>query len=46
MNMKNDNADSLFEKSIKRGIEKEYISLSEDKGKVTYRCFEKTLAHI
>ena len=37
MNMKNDNEDSLFEKIIQRGIEKGYISLSEDRGKITYQ---------
>ena len=35
--MKNDNEDSLFEKIIQRGIEKGYISLSEDRGKITYQ---------
>ena len=34
--MKNDNEDSFFEKNIQRGIEKGYISLSEDKGKIIY----------
>ena len=35
--MKNDTEDSLFEKSIQRGMEKGYISLSDDEGKITYR---------
>jgi len=38
MNMKNDNEDSLFEKNRQRGIEKEYISLSADRKKITYHC--------
>jgi type I restriction enzyme M protein len=37
MNMKNDTEDSLFEKSIQRGIANGHISLSEDRGKITYR---------
>lgn len=37
MNMKNDNEDSLFEKIIQRGIEKGYIFLSVDRGKITYQ---------
>jgi len=36
MNMKKDSEDSLFEKGIQRGIEKKYISLSDDEGKITY----------
>ena len=37
MNRTNDNEDSLFEKSIQRGIEKGYISLSDAGEKITYR---------
>jgi type I restriction enzyme M protein len=38
MNMKNDSEVSLFEKGIQRGIENGHISLSGDRGKITYRC--------
>ena len=34
--MKNNNEESLFEKNTQRGIKKEYILLSEDRGKITY----------
>jgi len=37
MNMKNNNEDSLIEKSIQRGIKNGIICLLEDKGKITYR---------
>ena len=37
MNMKNDSEVSLFEKGIQRGIENGHISLSADRGKITYR---------
>ena len=32
------NKDSIFEKNIQRGIENGYISLSEDKSRITYHC--------
>jgi len=34
----NDSNESIFEKNIQRGIKKGYISLSEDKNKITYHC--------
>jgi len=34
--MKNNKEESLFENNTQRGIEKEYIFLSEDRGKITY----------
>ena len=37
-NKMENNNDSIFEKSIRRGIEKGCISLSEDESRVTYHC--------
>ena len=38
MNIINNNSDSIFEQNIQRGIKKGYISLAEDKNKITYHC--------
>jgi len=38
MNIINNNSDSIFEQNIQRGIRKGYISLAEDKNKITYHC--------
>jgi len=37
MNITN-NSDSIFEQNIQRGIRKGYISLTEDRNKITYHC--------
>ena len=38
MNMKNSQRVSLFERNLHQGIEKGYISISEDSNKITYLC--------
>lgn len=38
MNITNNSSDSIFEKNIQRGIRKSYISLAEDRNKITYHC--------
>ena len=38
MNMKNSQRESLFERNMHQGIEKGYISISEDSNKITYLC--------
>lgn len=38
MNITNNSKDSIFEQNIQRGIRKGYISLAEDRNKITYHC--------
>lgn len=38
MNITNNSSDSIFEQNIQRGIRKGYISLAEDRNKITYHC--------
>ena len=38
MSISNKQGESIFERNIQRGIEKDYISVSEDNSKITYNC--------
>ena len=38
MGMESKQKESIFERNINRGIEKDYISISDDNAKITYHC--------